>query len=73
MDRNAVMVARGNPAQQRPEPIVGRWKRMWRLLYVLGCMGLFIGFFVITLIGSWKITCGENGNTTSPPPPPATM
>ncbi|KAK4422307.1 hypothetical protein Salat_1813000 [Sesamum alatum] len=72
IDRNAVMVARGNPAQPRSEPIVVRWERMWRLLYVLGCMGLFIGFFVITLIGSWKITCGEGGSAASPPPPPAT-
>ncbi|KAK4401147.1 hypothetical protein Sango_1220800 [Sesamum angolense] len=70
--RNAIMVARGNRTKSTAEPMVMRWKRIWRLLYAFGCMCLFIGFFFIISIGTLKITCGQNQNTASPPPPPAT-
>ncbi|PIN13565.1 hypothetical protein CDL12_13800 [Handroanthus impetiginosus] len=46
----------------------GRYRR---LAYVVGCMSLFIGFFVVTLVGCWKITCGDKSGSTAPPPPGA--
>ncbi|KAL0297306.1 UNVERIFIED_CONTAM: hypothetical protein Sradi_6782700 [Sesamum radiatum] len=69
--RNDIMVAPGNPAKSTAEPMVIRWKRMWRLLYVFGCMCPFIVFFLITSSASLNITCGQNQNAASPPPPPA--
>ncbi|PIN13566.1 hypothetical protein CDL12_13801 [Handroanthus impetiginosus] len=42
-----------------------------RLVYVVGCMSLFTGFFVVTLVGCLKITCGDKSGSTVTPPPGA--
>ncbi|PIN13567.1 hypothetical protein CDL12_13802 [Handroanthus impetiginosus] len=58
-------------SRNRDDSIAVKCERNWRLVYVAGCMSLFIGFFVVTLIGCWKITCGDESGSTATPPPGA--
>lgn len=49
------------------ESIAIKCSRHWRMLYVMGCLAIIVGFFVITLIGCWKITCGDHPTAATPP------
>ncbi|KAG8375493.1 hypothetical protein BUALT_Bualt10G0105600 [Buddleja alternifolia] len=69
---NQAVAGSGNGNNNNNEPIAVKCARHWRLFYVVVCMGLFIGFFVITLIGCWKITCGGQSLSAAVPlSPPA--
>lgn len=44
-------------------------ERKWRILCALVCMLCFVAFFLVTLLGCYKVPCATH--TAAPPPPTA--